>query len=73
MCSLTVTAQVLDIPGLDFKIQQLEISPEGSYLAIVGQKKISVCLLPLPGFARQSVERLRCHMYPLHFPCIRVV
>ena len=51
--------QVLNIPELDFTIHQLEISPDGQYLAIVGEKRVAVCLLPSPGFVRSSDEKLR--------------
>lgn len=51
--------QVLNIPELDFTIHQLDISPDGQYLAIVGEKRVAVCLLPSPGFVRSSYEKLR--------------
>lgn len=50
---------MLDIPELDFNVQQLEVSPDGNYLAIVGEKRVAVCMLPAPGFARLSAEKLR--------------
>ncbi|KAF8423559.1 hypothetical protein EV426DRAFT_602039 [Tirmania nivea] len=51
--------QVLGIPELDFTIHQLDISPDGQYLAIVGERRVAVCLLPSPGFVRSSDEKLR--------------
>ncbi|KAF8466686.1 hypothetical protein BDZ91DRAFT_724807 [Kalaharituber pfeilii] len=51
--------QVLDIPELDFHIHQLEVSPDGNYMCIVGEKRLAVCMLPTPGFARLNMETLR--------------
>ncbi|RPA90664.1 hypothetical protein L873DRAFT_1848718 [Choiromyces venosus 120613-1] len=54
-----VCARMLDLPGLDFEIHQLEISRDGFLLAIVGEKELAVCVLPAEGLARVDDAKLR--------------
>jgi len=49
--------QALDIPQVNFEIRQLEISHDDLYLAIVGEKEVSVCVLPGEGFLKRDVAR----------------
>ncbi|KAI5787024.1 hypothetical protein DFH27DRAFT_574870 [Peziza echinospora] len=55
--------KILNIPELDFNIHQLEISPDGNYLAIIGERQVGICMLPAPGFARLGTEKLRANYH----------
>lgn len=44
--------QVLALPEVNFEIQQLEVSEDGAFLAIAGESRVGVCLLP----SRESMQ-----------------
>ncbi|KAJ8097857.1 hypothetical protein POJ06DRAFT_260304 [Lipomyces tetrasporus] len=50
--------KTLNITGLDFSVRRLQINNSGTYLAIVGDRKVIVCALPLPGFSKRSETKI---------------
>ncbi|KAK9365697.1 hypothetical protein V1509DRAFT_632185 [Lipomyces kononenkoae] len=50
--------KTLNISGLDFSVRRLQINNSGTFIAIIGDHKIIVCALPLPGFSKRSETKL---------------
>lgn len=51
--------KTLDLPNLGFEIRQLEISEDGAWLAIIGESRVGVCLLPSTQLEQKDLERVR--------------
>ncbi|KAK9457005.1 hypothetical protein V1511DRAFT_495944 [Dipodascopsis uninucleata] len=52
--------KTLSVPNLDFEIKSLVLNISGTHMAIVGQSSIIICILPPPGFLKDSDSRIHC-------------
>ncbi|KAK9237240.1 hypothetical protein V1525DRAFT_450727 [Lipomyces kononenkoae] len=50
--------KTLNVNGLDFSVRRLQVNNSGTFIAIIGDQKIIVCSLPLPGFSKRSETKL---------------
>ncbi|RPA78960.1 hypothetical protein BJ508DRAFT_416301 [Ascobolus immersus RN42] len=51
--------KTFDLPGLNFEIRQLEISEDGAWLAVVGETRVGVVLLPSTQLDQKDLDRVK--------------
>jgi nucleoporin NUP82 len=51
--------KTFELPGLGFEIKQLEISEDGAWLAVVGETRVGVVLLPSTQLEQKDLDRVR--------------